>query len=165
MPKIFDGADFDIHELEEPLEPRLVTAKEKISKRMLEDLKRAIRTAKPVKKKKSLIVLLASNIVLPGLGSVYLKRTFVGISILAFNTMFLILGLSFFNILTHSFVYLPSVGFYSHGFSFGYAPEAYFYFPDCFVVLLWWSVLFTIAAWVHLAYLLVLHRGEFELLA
>ena len=132
---------------------------------MMKDLREAIRTAKPVKKKKSLIIALVASLVLPGLGSVYLKRTFVGISILAFNTMFLILGLSFFNILTHSFVYMPTVGFYSKGTFFGLAPTTYVYLPPYFSAFLWWSVLFSLSAWVHLAFLFLRNREEFELVA
>ena len=156
MPKTFDGADFDIHELEEPIGVKLVAGKEIIKDAVLSDLKQSIRSVKGKKKKKSLIVAITSTIVLPGLGSVYLKRTFVGMAIDALNTFFLILGFSFFNILTNSFIYWPEAGFYSTGnvyFAF-YAIEQPLLVPPEFTLAIFLSLAATAAAWAHLAFTL-----------
>ena len=161
MPKVFDGADFDIHELEEPLEVKVAKGKERVTAKMRADLGKAIRAAKPGEERKSLIVALASTIVLPGLGSVYIKRTFAGISLVAFNLLFLVLGLSFFNILTLSFHTQPiaSSGYPSLG------PVVYYYSPAQFTVLFSWSVAAIIAAWLHFGWQLSKHKEAFEFVA
>jgi len=158
MPRTFDGADFDIHELEEPLGVKPASAKDGISRKMEEDLHKAVERAKPAKGKKSLIVALASTIVLPGLGSVYIKRTFAGMALVAFNLMFLILGLSFFNILTLSFHAEPiaTSGYPSIG------PVIYYYSPAEFTVLFSWSLVVITAAWLHFGWQLLKHRDAFE---
>ena len=163
MPKTFDGIDVDIHKLEEPLDVKLAVEKERVTERMKQDLRQAIRSVKPRRKKKSLIVVLASTIIVPGLGSVYLKRTFFGISILSLNLMFMILGFSFFPLFAHSYVFLarPEV-YYSSYLYFGSEAPVFAYFPEQFTVLFSWSVLFIAAAWVHLLYMHFKCRGEIE---
>jgi len=167
MPRTFDGADFDIHELEEPIEVKLVAGKEIIKGAVLEDLKTAIRSVKGKKKKKSLIIAITSNMVLPGLGSVYLKRTFVGLAIVALNLFFLILGFSFFNILTNSFIYWPEAGFYSTGnvyFAF-YAIEQPLLVPPEFTLAIFFSLAATAAAWLHLIFTLKKEAHNFEVIS
>jgi len=163
MPKVFDGRDFDIHELEEPIEVKVVTAKEHVSKKLLVDLQKTIRDTKPKPKTKSLSLAISASLVLPGLGSVYLKRTFWGIALLSFNLFFVLIGVSSLNLLSF---------FLSEQFITGqvvtstypvFGEAIYHFAPVQFAVLFVWASLFILVAWAHLIYLLVFHRENFKL--
>ena len=158
MPKVFDGSDFDIHELEERVEVEpLAGGGEEIGQKMWADLKRAIRGAKKPRKK-SLLVAFTSNIVLPGLGSAYIKRGFWGVSILTFNIFFLLIGLSSFNLLTTSFSREP---FTAAGYpSFGAVLHTSS--PAGFSLMAGLSLFFVALAWAHLVFTVLWHREEFS---
>jgi len=163
MPKVFDGSDFDIHELEEPIDVKAVTAKERVSKKMLADLKKTIRDTKTKPKTKSLSLAISASLVLPGLGSVYLKRTFWGIALLSFNLLFVLIGVSSLNLLSFflsdSFI-ADQIVVSSYPI---FAEATYIFAPAQFTLLFGWASLFILMAWIHLVYLLIFHGESFKL--
>ena len=88
-PQVFDPEDFDVHEAEESF---LEKVWPRSKRERLVDLKKDVglfKGKKIVEKKesKSILVSVIANVIIPGLGNVYVKRSVFSIAVLVFSLL------------------------------------------------------------------------------
>ena len=94
-PQTFDPEDFDIHAAEKSIRSKIMPLKrgEKLARVSLAD-KSPRKSSDPENRSKSFLVAVFGNILIPGLGNVYLRRNPFSISILVLSLLVILLTFS-----------------------------------------------------------------------